>query len=230
LTVRTTLAFVLALSLIQMAVSPAHAALTQRNYPATIDGYAVVNPATLAVRFTIKNDGTRLVDPSCIIRAQDESGTYHGFDVFVPPKAIQPGSVVHLVGNLTITKQGAAYVTTVKINCTALTADKATSAGKSVRIVDVNNCGDTYGAFDPSSGWYWGACIKVGGVNPNTILKCTETALNGSGKAIAKHSFVAVTFSNLTLTGYGTGQTTMPDTTKAIAEAIKTVKVVCALK
>lgn len=196
-----------------------------RVYPATVDGIAVLDPATVVVRFTVSNNGSESVSPSCTVRVQNAGGSYHGFDVF-SMNPIAPGASVHASGKIVITSQGAQFATQSSISCTAKTSDTTVSSGKSVTVVSVT---DALGAYDPSSGWYWGGGIKVAGVAPNTQMKCTESALDSTGKVIATHSFMAVTFNDLTVTGYGEGQDVTADTTKAIAQAIKKVTATCSL-
>jgi hypothetical protein len=139
---------------------------------------------------------------------------------------IAAGASVHANGNITITGQGAQFVTQSTITCTANTSDTVVSSGKAVQVVSVT---DALGAYDSASGWYWGGGIKVAGVSPNTQMKCTESALDAAGKVIATHLYTAVTFNDLTVTGYGEGQNVTADTTKAIAQAIKKVTATCAL-
>ena len=197
----------------------------KRIYPATVDGTAVIDPATIGVRFTVSNNGSKPVSPSCTINLQNAGGSYHGFDVF-SMNPIAPGASVHASGHIVITGQGAQFVTQSTISCTASTSDTVVSSGKSVTVVSVT---DALGANDPATGWYWGGGIKVSGVAPNTQMKCTETALDSSGKVIATHSYTAVTSNDLTVTGYGEGQNVTADTTKAIAQAIKKVTATCSL-
>ena len=196
-----------------------------RIYPASVDGYAVVDPATIVVRFTVRNDGIKAVSPTCTISLQNAGGAYHGFDIFTM-NSISAGTTTHATGKITITSQGALYVTQSSISCTAKTSDNTVSSGKTVKVISVTNA---LGAYDQSTGWYWGGIIKVGGVGPNTQLKCKEIARDASGKVIATHSFEAVTFNDGTLTGYGQGQDPTVNATKAIAQAIKSVSASCTL-
>ena len=187
-----------------------------RVYPASIDGYAVIDPATIAVRFTVRNNGNTAVSPTCTISLQNAGGTYHGFEIF-SMTSISAGTTRHATGKIVITSQGASYVTQSKISCTAKTSDNAVSSGKTVKVISVT---DALGAYDQSTGWYWGGIIKVSGVGANTQLKCTEIARNASKKVIATHSFEAVTFNDGTLTGYGQGQDPTVDATKSIAHTL----------
>jgi hypothetical protein len=92
---------------------------------------AVVDPATIGVRFTVSNNGSKPVSPSCTIRLQNSGGAYHGFDVF-SMNPIAPGASVHASGKITITGQGAQFVTQSTTSYTANTSDTVVSSGKSV--------------------------------------------------------------------------------------------------
>lgn len=81
-----------------------------------VDQFSVINPATLAVTFHITNTGNAAGSPTCQIEAEDVNYTYSGVDS-VQMKPIQPGQTITSVDNLTITKQGAQYVTQGKITC-----------------------------------------------------------------------------------------------------------------
>jgi hypothetical protein len=201
-----------------------------RVYPSSVDGSAVVNPATLAVRFTVRNDGSQPVTPSCDLRAQDTSGTYSGFDLFTLTAPLAAGAMQHLVGDLTITKQGAAYATQITVKCSAETSDTSISQGKTVTVVDVSDCGFGYGAYDSDNKtWYWGACAKASGVAPNTQMTCTQVGLDSAGKELARNTYTAVALNDLTITSYGQDQNVTLDTTKAIAKAIKSIQYTCEL-
>lgn len=197
-----------------------------RTYPATIDGSFVVNPATLAIQWSVQNNGSQTVKPSCDIEAKDLSGTYRGFDTFDTTNPIPAGSTVHATSNLTITKEGANFATDISITCTTRTSDRTVTTGKSVKVVSVFN---PLGAYDSSSGWYWGGPPIVSGVAVNTQMTCIETALDVSGKVIATHKFSGVTLNNNAVTGYGDGQDPTVNATKAIALAIKSVTAKCTL-
>lgn len=197
-----------------------------RTYPATIDGSFVVNPATLAIQWSVQNNGSQTVKPSCDIEAKDLSGTYRGFDTFDTTNPIPAGSTVHATSNLTITKEGASFATGISITCTARTSDRTVTTGKSVKVVSVFN---PLGAYDSSSGWYWGGTPIVSGVAVNTQMTCMETAFDVSKKVIATHKFSGVTLNNNAVTGYGDGQDPTVNATKAIAQAINSVTAKCNL-
>jgi len=101
---------------------------TERSYPVTFVRSAVVNPAALSVVFSVTNDGTESVSPSCTIRMQDSSGTYKGFDFFDITNPISAGQTKQIVVQLTITKEGAQYADQFSGECTASTNDTGTSA------------------------------------------------------------------------------------------------------
>ena len=60
-------------------------------------------------------------------------------------------------------------------------------------------------------------------------MTCTQTAFDSNGKQIAKHTYPANVVNDGTVVSYGEGETSMPDTTKTIAQAIKDIKVACNL-
>lgn len=77
----------------------------------------VINPATVQVKFEITNTGTDAGIPSCIVRVQDASRTYKGFDSPIFDYAIEPNSSITGAINLTVTKEGAYFVTEGEVSC-----------------------------------------------------------------------------------------------------------------
>lgn len=77
----------------------------------------VVNPADLRVFGEVKNTGAVDGKPSCSINARDASYTYSGVDVVSPNNPIKPGDSWDFAADVTVTKQGAQYVTVVEIAC-----------------------------------------------------------------------------------------------------------------
>ena len=77
----------------------------------------VINPATVQVKFEITNSGTDAGIPSCIVRVQDASNTYKGFDSPIFDYAIEPNSSITGAVNLTVTKEGAFFVTQGEVSC-----------------------------------------------------------------------------------------------------------------
>jgi len=110
---------VLFLIIIVIAIAGAsHGSGKSAKYSATIDtnSFNVVNPATLAVTFHVTNNGTAAGEPQCTIDVNDANSTYTGADL-VTLKSVAPGQTVTSVDNITVTKQGAQYVTAGKIDC-----------------------------------------------------------------------------------------------------------------
>lgn len=80
-------------------------------------GMLVVNPADLQVFAEVKNTSNVAGTPSCTIDAQDDSGKYAGAYVVIRDSPLAPGGVWDFSQDVTITHQGAAYVTAVKVTC-----------------------------------------------------------------------------------------------------------------
>ena len=87
-------------------------------YQGTVEtsSFNVINPATLGVAFHVKNTGNAPGAPYCTLQVNDQNDNYSGTDAFTL-KTIQPGQTITSTDNLTITKQGAQYVTTGSITC-----------------------------------------------------------------------------------------------------------------
>lgn len=110
---------ILFLIIIVIAVAGAsHGSGKSAKFSGTIDtnSFNVVNPATLAVTFHVTNNGTAAATPTCMIDVNDDNYTYTGADQ-VTLKSVDPGQTVTSVDNLTITKQGAQYITQGKVTC-----------------------------------------------------------------------------------------------------------------
>lgn len=87
-------------------------------YTTTVSDFTVVNPADLAVTMKITNTGSKSGRPTCTVQANDPSYTYTGVDAGDLSESIAPGATTATVMNLTISKQGAQYVTNVTAKCT----------------------------------------------------------------------------------------------------------------
>ena len=77
-----------------------------------------LNPASGRAVFTIRNIGEVAGTPkSCTVRVQDDSGTYKGYDFISGFNEIKPGA--KFMGNvvLTVTKEGASFVTQGSVSC-----------------------------------------------------------------------------------------------------------------
>lgn len=86
-------------------------------YTATVSDFTAVNPADLAVTLKITNSGSKSGKPTCTVQANDPSYTYTGIDVGDLTDPIAQGATITTVMNLTISKQGAQYVTNATAKC-----------------------------------------------------------------------------------------------------------------
>ena len=89
------------------------------SWKARVQDYVVINPADLAVTVRVTNTGKAAGTPTCTVNAQDPSGAYTGFDSGTLTKPIAAGSFGVYVDNVTITSQGARFVTQVTVSCTS---------------------------------------------------------------------------------------------------------------
>ena len=197
--------------------------IQERSYPVEYLSHADINPATVAVRFGIKNDGTQPISPSCKIKMSDLSGTYSGYDFFDITDPIAPGQTKQAVVQLTITNEGSAYVDQFTGSCTASTSDTGSSVGKAVAISNIENCSD-----NDEDGWYWGACFKSD-QQPMTQMDCTITALDSKGVKVGTHSYRANTVNNGTVVSYGQDVLWYVISNKSTVQSIKSFDVKCTL-
>jgi hypothetical protein len=86
-------------------------------FTATVMGYNPVNPADLAVYVQVTNTSSKPGTPACTINAQDASYAYHGIDIVTLQGSVAAGQTTHFEDNVTITSQGAQYVTQVTVSC-----------------------------------------------------------------------------------------------------------------
>lgn len=86
-------------------------------YKAVVGDMTVINPADLAVTVHVTNTGKTAGTPTCTVSASDPSGTYTGFDVGTLTSPVAAGQTTTYVDNVTITHQGAAYVTSATVSC-----------------------------------------------------------------------------------------------------------------
>lgn len=196
----------------------------ERSYPVSYVRHAVINPATMTVVWNVTNDGSEPVTPTCTIRMQDSSGTYKGYDIFELKDALKAGQTRQVIGQLTITKEGADFADQFSGECTAKTSDTGTLAGKSVKISDIQN----FSATEGSEGWYWGASFKADQA-PMTQMDCVVKALDKNGKVVAETSYRGNTLNDGTVIGYGPDAQSLVDSTKAIVQSIKSFDVKCTL-
>lgn len=76
----------------------------------------IVNPATVQTVFWVKNVGDAPGKASCLVEISDPSGTYEGFDV-VTTQTLKPGVRILQGVPLTVTNEGAAFVTDGDVTC-----------------------------------------------------------------------------------------------------------------
>lgn len=86
-------------------------------YEASLGTYNAIDPATLVVLVNVKNISTVSGAPSCFVNVSNASNTYKGYDTFDPGKTLAPGEEWSFNARLTITKEGAAYVTEGSVGC-----------------------------------------------------------------------------------------------------------------
>jgi hypothetical protein len=86
-------------------------------YSAKVTRYEVINPADLAVVVQVTNTGDQAGTPTCTIDAEDGSYAYHGVDVATLKDPVAAGATTNFADNLTITGQGAQYVTEATAKC-----------------------------------------------------------------------------------------------------------------
>jgi len=86
-------------------------------YSASTTGSTVIDPATLSVSFKVTNNGSSSADPTCTIQAQNANDSYSGIDQFQLQGSIAPGQTTTSADSITITNQGAQYVTQTTIKC-----------------------------------------------------------------------------------------------------------------
>jgi hypothetical protein len=207
-----------------------------RSYPVNYLSHADINPATVSVRFGIKNDGTQPITPTCKIKMSDSSGTYSGYDFFDITDPIAAGVTKQVVVQLTITNEGSAYVNKFTGSCTAETSDTGTSAGKEVVVSDIEDGSwgddqyelDENKEFPEDAGFWYGPTFKVN--QPSmTQMDCTWTAFDKNGKVVGTHSYRANTLNGGSVTSYGPNEKWYIDSTQKIVNSVKSYDVKCTL-
>ena len=110
---------ILAVIIIVALVSSLGGSGKKAKYTATVDtsNIVVINPATVSLSFQVKNTGNAAGQPWCTLQASDANDTYSGTDYFQLSSPIQPGQTSTSADSLTITNQGAQYVTQATISC-----------------------------------------------------------------------------------------------------------------
>jgi hypothetical protein len=79
----------------------------------SIADYSAQNPASLQTTVLVQNIGTESGTWRCTIKASDPSGSYRGIDILESTAPLGAGESQLYVANLTITNEGASYVTEV---------------------------------------------------------------------------------------------------------------------
>jgi hypothetical protein len=87
------------------------------SFSGEIGTWDAINPASGVVTFTITNNGDAPGKPDCKVAVQDSSGTYRGYDYPIFDQDVAPGESVKGNMTLTVTKEGAAYVSTGSVTC-----------------------------------------------------------------------------------------------------------------
>ncbi len=87
------------------------------SYKAKVTAYNEINPADLDVTVKVTNTGSKAGAPYCTVSAQDGSGAYHGFNAGTLSSSVAPGTTETFVLPITITSQGAQYVTQATASC-----------------------------------------------------------------------------------------------------------------
>jgi hypothetical protein len=207
-----------------------------RSYPVNYLSHADINPATVSVRFGIKNDGTQSITPTCKIKMSDSSGTYSGYDFFDITDPIAVGVTKQVVVQLTITNEGSAYVDKFTGSCTAKTSDTGTSAGTEVVVSDIEDGSwgddqyelDENKKFPEDAGFWYGPTFKVN--QPSmTQMDCTWTAFDKNGNVVGTHSYRANTLNGGSVTSYGPNEKWYIDSTQKIVNSVKSYDVKCTL-
>jgi hypothetical protein len=87
------------------------------SFSGEIGTWKAINPASGVVTFSITNNGDAPGKPDCKVAVQDDSGTYRGYDYPIFDNDVAPGETVKGNMTLTVTKEGASYVTTGSVTC-----------------------------------------------------------------------------------------------------------------
>jgi hypothetical protein len=74
-------------------------------------GLEVIDPAEITVYITVTNTGGASGTPNCTINLSSPGGAYTGFDAVIPDNPIPAGGQESYKDTITVTNQGAQYVT-----------------------------------------------------------------------------------------------------------------------
>ena len=209
---------------------------TKRSYPVKLINNIVINPATAGVRFSVTNDGTKPVSPTCTVRMRDASLTYTGWTLVEFTQPILPGQSLQAVVNITIKNEGAYYANNFSGECTAYTTDTGTNAGTEVIVSEIEDASwgddqyelDSNKEFPEDAGFWYGPTFKVN--QPRmTQMDCTWTAFDKNGKSVGTLSFRANTLNDGSITSYGPDEKWHIDSTEKIVKSVESYEVSCKL-
>lgn len=87
------------------------------SWKATTGGTAVINPGDVAVTVHVTNTGKSAATPTCTVQVSDPAGSYTGIDQGTLSSPVQPGQTVTYVDNVSVSNNGAQYVTDATVSC-----------------------------------------------------------------------------------------------------------------
>ena len=87
------------------------------SWKARTDGFIVINPGDIAVTLKITNTGKTAATPTCTVNASDPAGSYTGVFQGTLQNTVQPGRTTTTVANVSVSNNGAQYVTDVSVSC-----------------------------------------------------------------------------------------------------------------
>jgi hypothetical protein len=214
----------------------AGAGLTKRSYPVEYINHIVINPATVSVRFSVKNDGTQSVTPSCLVRMRDASLTYKGWTSAEFTKPILAGQSLQAIVQITIENEGAYYANNFSAECTAYTSDTKLSAGTEVLVSNIEDAswGDDQWELDENKEWPEDAWLGYGPsfkVNQpfGTLMNCTWTAFDKNNNIVGTHTARYNTVNNGVTVPYGQNEQWYIEDTEKVVKSVQTFDVDCKL-
>lgn len=78
---------------------------------------SVMSDTTVGVSFHVKNIGSKAGSPTCTVNVNDPSYKYTGFSEAQLKSDLQPGDTATSAIEITVTHQGAQYITQAKVSC-----------------------------------------------------------------------------------------------------------------
>jgi Fe2+ transport system protein B len=98
--------------------SPSTPAAPASSFTGQVLSDTVIDPATANVQFSITNDGTTAGIPNCSVEVHNAGYSYTGFDSPIISTPIAPGATLKGNMNITVTGQGASFITAGTVTCT----------------------------------------------------------------------------------------------------------------